>query len=56
MNPRDFTYKHKSKRDIIVVDDIITTGTTLSQAISCINKSENNALFCLTLADASTKN
>lgn len=55
MNPRDFTLKHNSTKDIIIVDDIVTTGSTLAQAISCINKSDKNALFCLTLADAGTK-
>ncbi|NOR57960.1 MAG: ComF family protein [Sulfurimonas sp.] len=55
MNPRDFTFKHNSARDIILVDDIITTGLTLSQALNSISKSDSNALFCLTLADASIK-
>ncbi len=55
MNSRDFTLKGNLKKEIIVVDDIITTGSTLSQAISCIDKSDKNALFCLTLADAGRK-
>ncbi|EDZ61169.1 transformation system protein [Sulfurimonas gotlandica GD1] len=55
MNPRNFTFKHNTDRDIILVDDIITTGSTLSQAINTILKSNSSPLFCLTLADASIK-
>ena len=55
MNPRDFTFKNNSTKDIILVDDIITTGSTLTQAVNIVNKSDSNALFCLTLADASIK-
>jgi competence protein ComFC len=55
MNPRNFTFKNNSTKDVILVDDIITTGSTLSQAVDIINRSDSNALFCLTLADASIK-
>ncbi|WP_372998259.1 ComF family protein [Sulfurimonas sp.] len=55
MNPRDFTFKHSSTKEIILVDDIITTGLTLTQAINTVHKNNLNALFCLTLADASIK-
>nr|WP_321266489.1 ComF family protein [uncultured Sulfurimonas sp.] len=55
MNPRDFVFEDVLNKDIIIVDDIITTGSTLSQAIYATNKSSKNALFCLTLADASVK-
>ena len=37
------------------VDDIITTGSTLSQAIQTIKNSDKHAILCLTLADASLK-
>lgn len=55
MNPRDFTFEDSKIKDIILIDDIITTGSTLSQAIDAVNKSKSNTLFCLTLADASFK-
>jgi competence protein ComFC len=55
MNPRDFTFKHNTDKDIILVDDIITTGSTLSQAINTILQNNINTLFCLTLADANIK-
>lgn len=53
LNPRDFQLKNIIKSDIILVDDIITTGTTLKEASKVLKHSSNNLLFCLTLADAS---
>jgi len=40
------------EEDVILVDDIITTGLTLSQAIQSVEAEGKNVLFCLTLADA----
>lgn len=53
LNPRDFQLKNITKSDIILVDDIITTGTTLKEASKVLKQASNNTLFCLTLADAS---
>jgi competence protein ComFC len=39
------------EKDVVIVDDIVTTGWTLTQAIQALK--EKNILFCLTLADAS---
>jgi competence protein ComFC len=55
MNQRDFIFEHTSIKDIVLIDDIITTGSTLTQALNIINKNGLKALFCLTLADASIK-
>ncbi|EQB40108.1 hypothetical protein M947_03540 [Sulfurimonas hongkongensis] len=55
MNPRDFIFSPTKNKEIILVDDIITTGSTLSQAITTINRHNHTPLFCLTLADASVK-
>jgi len=55
MNPRDFSFKPTRYKEIILVDDIITTGFTLSQAITTISRYNSAPLFCLTLADASAK-
>lgn len=55
MNPRNFKMKKFNANDIILVDDIITTGSTLSQAIEISTKHQKDVLFCLTLADASLK-
>lgn len=50
-NPRDFVYRGKSDIDVILVDDIITTGITLQEAQSVLQSHGVNVLFALTLAD-----
>ena len=50
-NPRDFIYKGKSDVDVILVDDIITTGITLQEAQKVLMENGVNVLFALTLAD-----
>lgn len=52
LNPRNFEYKNFKEDKVILVDDIITTGMTLTQAINTINRNNKEVLFCLTLADA----
>jgi len=51
-HPRDFELRYELDGDIILVDDIVTTGTTLSEAKALLEKSGVNVLFALTLADA----
>jgi competence protein ComFC len=51
-HPRDFRYTGKSGIDIILVDDIVTTGTTLQEAQKVLAHNKVNVLFALTLADA----
>jgi competence protein ComFC len=53
MNPREFKLKDFKGDDVILVDDIITTGSTLTQAIQTTCNANKSVLFCLTLADAS---
>ena len=55
LNPRDFQLNNFEASELILVDDIITTGSTLTQAIHTMNKNKKEVLFCLTLADASLK-
>ncbi len=55
LNPRDFQLKDITHSEVILVDDIITTGTTLTQAVQTLNRGNVEVLFCLTLADASFK-
>ena len=55
MNPRNFTLTSFETQNVILIDDIITTGSTLSQAIQTLHSNSKNTLFCLTLADASVK-
>ena len=42
-------------REITGIDDIITTGFTLTQAIQTMHKANKEVLFCITLADAGLK-
>jgi len=51
-NPRDFIYNNISDIDVVLVDDIITTGITLQEAERVLKKSGINVLFALTIADA----
>ncbi|MDF1874617.1 ComF family protein [Sulfurimonas sp. SAG-AH-194-I05] len=55
INPRDFQLKKFKGNEVILVDDIITTGTTLNEAITVMKLSKKEVLFCLTLADAELK-
>lgn len=50
-NPRNFRYTGKQNIDAILVDDIITTGITLQEAQSILEKNGVNVLFALTLAN-----
>jgi competence protein ComFC len=52
LNPRDFKVVEFDDEDVILVDDVITTGLTLTQAVQALQKEGKNVLFCLTLADA----
>ncbi len=54
-NPRNFKLKNFKENDVILVDDIITTGFTLMQAMTTLDKNNKNVLFCLTLTDAGLK-
>jgi competence protein ComFC len=50
-NPRDFVYTGLKDIEVILVDDIITTGTTLKEAKYILEKNGVEVLFALTLAD-----
>ncbi len=55
MNPRDFTYVRFKEEEVILVDDIVTTGTTLSEAAEVLHAQGKKVLFCLTLSDAENR-
>lgn len=52
LNPRNFSFKDFAEEYVILVDDIITTGLTLTQAVQVLQSNGKKILFCLTLADA----
>jgi len=49
-NPRDFEYRGKNGVEVILVDDIVTTGTTLKEAAWVLEQNGVEVLFALTLA------
>lgn len=53
LNQRAFEVKEFNGKNVILVDDIVTTNLTLTQAVQAMQKSNKDVLFCLTLADAS---
>lgn len=50
-NAREFEYRGPSGIEVILVDDIITTGTTLKEAKEVLEESGVEVLFALTLAN-----
>ena len=52
-NPRNFQVKKSLKDNLILVDDIVTTGSTLNQAIDAIG--QEKIAFCLSLVDTRQK-
>ncbi len=54
-NPRNFNVNDFREKEVIVVDDIITTGSTLREATDRLTKENKEVLFCLTLCDVSKK-
>ena len=42
----------KENIDVILIDDIVTTGSTLEEAHDALKKHDVNVLFALVLADA----
>jgi competence protein ComFC len=54
-NPRDFQLRTFKEKEVIVVDDIITTGTTLQEATKLLQANAKEVAFCLTLTDAGNR-
>jgi len=51
-NKRDFHYSGEKNIEVILVDDLITTGTTILEAKKVLEKNGCKVLFALTLGDA----
>lgn len=52
LHPRRFECKPFAEEEAILVDDILTTGLTLTQAAEALHREGKRVLFCLTLANA----
>jgi len=52
-NKRDFVYKGKQNIQVILVDDIVTSGTTILEAKKILEQNNCEVLFALTLSDVS---
>jgi len=55
MNPRRFRYAAFEQDEVILVDDIVTTGTTLSEAAEVLHGEGKKVILCLTLTDAENR-
>lgn len=55
MNPRKFSYSPFAEEEVILVDDIVTTGTTLTEAAEALHAQGKKVILCLTLSDAENK-
>ncbi len=52
-NPRNFCLKRKVRgKEIVLVDDIVTTGLTLMEAKECLESNGGKVLNAFVLADA----
>ncbi|MDC0933541.1 phosphoribosyltransferase family protein [Arcobacteraceae bacterium] len=51
-NKRNFIYKGEKHCQVILVDDIITTGSTLLEAKEILEKNNCEVLFALSISDA----
>jgi competence protein ComFC len=54
-NPRKFIYAPFKEEEVILVDDIVTTGSTLSEAVELLHQKGKKVILCLTLSDAQNK-
>ena len=51
-NKRDFFYHGKQNIQVILVDDLITTGSTILEAKKILEKNNCEVLFALSISDA----
>jgi competence protein ComFC len=55
INPRAFEYRGKKDKSIILVDDVVTTGLTITEAVDTLRYNGVNVEFAITLTDARKK-
>lgn len=51
-HPKEFSTRLRGVKNLIIFDDIITTGTSLSEAKKVLEQRGNEVLFALTLCNA----
>ena len=50
-NPKDFEYTGKENIDVVLIDDVVTTGSTIKEAKEELKKHNVNVLFSVVLAN-----
>lgn len=55
LNPRNFNYIPFTEEEVILVDDIVTTGSTLTEAVETLGMQGKKVILCLTLTDAENR-
>jgi len=50
-NPRNFVYTGPKNIDVILVDDVVTTGITLNEAKKVLKENNVNVIFSMVLTD-----
>lgn len=55
-NPREFRYSGPEGIHVVLVDDVVTTGTTLTEAARCLERKGTTPLFAVTLASVEKGN
>lgn len=55
LHPREFVYKEFKEDEVILVDDIVTTGTTFIEAIETLESHGKKVIMCLSLSDAENR-
>lgn len=55
LHPRRFSFRSFPEQHVILVDDIVTTGLTLTEAAETLRNEGKEPLFCITLSDVGYK-
>jgi competence protein ComFC len=55
LHPRNFNTLPFKEDEVILVDDIVTTGSTLTEAVETLGMQGKKVILCLTLTDAQNR-
>jgi len=50
-NPKDFKYTGDENIDVVLIDDVVTSGSTINEAKEVLKKHNVNVLFSVVLAN-----